>query len=390
MKTKLSVNILSLLIAGTDGKILIISGNGEDSKNCGEKIPCRTIGFVLANRANNSDIIKIDNSQLSKPFIISKSFSIPKNITLQGTNGRPTISTESPSQPVYLFEEKELQRVKLITLRIKNLSFRGVGIVRLSDMSSSNISFQNCHIENIDTTHDIIRIECHRSDLHPGLVYFRQCHFINNVAEMAISVLQIHSLFHRCHFENNSLVGKLIFLDGGFSTFKNCCFWKNSLFRKFSQRGGVIYTGTHSVVEIRNCSFIGNEAAGSGGAISSFGRKLIIISSLFKYNLCYGTKMSGGAISSRCDFVLIVNCSFKRNEATFSGGALLAIGRELVIRSSLFENNAAVSVYGKTMGGAICAFSGSSVLSNFKVHILNCSFRENRATYAGGAIAAHF
>ena len=110
----------------TKGKTLFISGKGIDSRDCGQSTPCHTVGFVLANRAAIVTLSKIENSQFSEHFTIKRTFSIPRNITLQGVHGQPVISIETPFQPGYLFEDNEIQKVKNITLRITNLYFKPI------------------------------------------------------------------------------------------------------------------------------------------------------------------------------------------------------------------------------------------------------------------------
>ena len=196
-------NIFLLISTETEGSTLMVSVHGMDFANCGQSIRCRTIGFVLTHRTANNDIIKIENSNLNKPFTIYRSFPMLSNITLFGIYGQPVIKTEGPSQPTHLFEETGgLKRAKVITLRIKNLHFQGMGIIHVINMTSkSNISFENCHIEDTVTGRDIIRIETHSSETCNGLVHFCKCSFINNIAlesSGAISVNQIHSVFDEC------------------------------------------------------------------------------------------------------------------------------------------------------------------------------------------------
>ena len=256
----------------------MISANGIDSIDCGKNTPCRTIGFVLTHRATNNDIIKIENDKFSKhpePFIIHSSFPILRNITLLGIHGRPTISTETLFHPTHLFEEKGLQKLKLITLQIRNLIFKDIGIANLINVTSdNNILFQNCYVENTVTGRNIIRIESDPYKPYTGKVYFRHCQFFYNAvlqSSWAISVMQIHSVFHKCHFENNfSAASGLIFVAGGFSQFVKTHFKKNMA----NAIAGAVYGSDNSVIEILNSSFIQNKASHAGGAVCLIGRKL--------------------------------------------------------------------------------------------------------------------
>ena len=133
-----------------------------------------------------------------------------------------------------------------------------------------------------------------------------------------------------------------------------------------------------------NCSFEGNDAA-LGGSIHTIGGKLTITSSLFEHNTA-GSKGSagfagkGGAVLSD-SIVDIMNCSFKRNQAAFIGGAISYKTKNIVIRSSVFEHNAALHHHAvKSFGGAVAVVNASIV------QILNCSFKKNQAVHWGGAI----
>ena len=408
----------SLFISGREGKTFRISLDGTDSTDCGQTIPCRTIGFVLAQRTVNHDVVKLENTKYSKlpnTFTINRSFAIRQNITLVGVNGKPVISAEGPSKPTHLFEETEPVKVKFITLNIKNLFFRGVDVVRLINISS-NISFQNCYFQNIVVNGDIIRIQNHPDHPSGSLVDFHQCHFRNNtILQSAVSIIEFDSAFHKCHFQNNLSAGSgLLFLSGGFITFKNSHFEKNTLVynHNIKAKGGVIYATTNSVVEIFNCSFKKNEAAHAGAAVYTTGRKLFIKSSLFEHNTAFSSpKGFGGAICSftasvtdisgstftgnkagsyggaiyhwKANLLFIRTSSFVNNTAFSSyalGGAIFTTGLKLVIQSSFFQSNIAENRYAaKTAGGAAYAKS-------FIVEIFNCSFVKNKATYAGGAV----
>ena len=379
--------------------------------------------------------------------MVNTSFPLPENITLLGTDGRPIISAQGPYQPTHLFEGRALQKVKFITMKVKNLIFRGIGILRLTkEVTDNNISFLNCYFKNIlVTSNGIIRIESHPHKPHTGLIYFRQCHFESNVGlESSISIMYRKSLFQECHFKNNRYANNgAVFLKGGFSTFRNSNFEKNTpLIKHFylglkdeggairgtansnieilecyfkenqalhfggaififgnklvirsssfenntamnkyqsNSRGGAVFVDTEITSEVLNCSFIQNEATLAGGAISTVGKTLVIKSSLFEYNV----GMRGGAIHASANAIVeILECYFKGNEALRFGGAISIFGKKLVIRSSLFENNTAMSKYqSNTRGGAV--FVNTKIISE----VLNCSFSQNEATLAGGAIS---
>ena len=190
-----------------------------------------------------------------------------RNITLLGIHGRPIIKAERPCQPNYLFEERGLQKVKVFTLKIKDLIFRAMGVAHVANVTSNRtLLFQNCYFENTVASRDIIRIGNHSSELYNGIVHFHHCHFTNNVAlesNGAISVNQIHSVFHECYFNDNFSTGKgLIVLAGGIIVIKESHFEKNSLVYKYTvgMMGGAIYATANSNIQILNSVFKRNKA----------------------------------------------------------------------------------------------------------------------------------
>ena len=363
--------------------------NGIDTSNCGHRIPCRTIGFALSRRhlANNC-IIRIQNSTLSQPFIINSSFPILRNLTLEGIGGRPTISAQNPLQPLYVFQVSETQKVKIITIRVKNLIFSGIGIVHLINMTLSNsISIENCHFENISTDRDIIRIDNHPHTSQGGSIHFRNCNFTNNHALRSIWTNQSDNIFQKCNFENNLSTGSsLIFLLGRFTSFRNSHFEKNTQWAKdvINIMGGTVYAANNATVEISHCSFRRNKAKNHGGAIFAIGKKLLIRSSLFEYNAAvpkFSGRSYGGAIFANVSVIEILSSSFTGNKVLYGGGAIYMLGKKLLIKSSLFKYNAAMGRQRSTIyGGAVYAHSTSSF------EIFNCSFTRNKETYLGGAI----
>ena len=408
---KLSITFSFLIYIAREEKTIMVSGNGIDSADCGHSIPCRTVGFVLTHRAANNDVIVIETNEL---FTINRSFHVMRNITMIGTNGRPIIAGDNSMESTYLFQASKLLKEKLITLRIKNIIFRRMGILRLTNLvSDDNISFENCYFENAVTDKGIISIENSHSNVHAGLVHFRRCHFMYNVAlqsSAVITIVKSQSVFYKCQFRNNLLTNRgLISFTDAFSVFENNYFKKNAPVSKYdvhiatgafklllseynntkygymtNSAGGVICATTNSTITVSNCSFIANEAIRFGGAIRMFGKKLVIKSSLFEHNaVMVGASFEavGGAISAHSNSIVeIFRCSFKRNRATYAGGAINLEGSKIFIRSSLFEHNKVMSKYiAKTYGGAISSFSNS------EVRTFNCLFNQNEAAY-GGAV----
>ena len=360
-----------------------------DSIDCGERYPCQTLGFVLNHRATNNCIIKIENNKGFRPFIVYQSFPLMQNLTMLGINGQPTITFQGTVKSRYLFEENKLDGIKSITLRIKNISFEGLGSVQLINQSD-NISFLNCHFEKIVTGMDVIRIDSHPNILYTGSAYFHNCHFINIVAKhysRAISIKRTRSIFHGCYFKDNLItIQGLILLDAVISAIKYSFFHKNNADAMYFgiPQGGVVNATTNSTVEILNCHFKGNEATVVGGAIVvTLGMKLFIKLSLFQYNVVgnkHTSNSHGGAVFVNYNSIVeIRNSLFRGNKAT-NGGAVYAVKTNLIIESSSFEKIKASSKHTRGVGGALYASLNSVV------KILGSSFTRNEATYTGGAI----
>ena len=366
-------------IADTDGKTLVISSDGVDSINCSISPPCRSIGFVLSHRVMNNDVIKIREGQMgldSKQCIIHRSYPIMKNLTLLGDNGKPTISVNTSVR--YLFEGKDIHNSTLITLRIRNLTFRGIGIVRLAKIySGSSIAFENCHFEKITTSREIIRIESFPYNLQRGQVYFSHSDFIDNTIQNFFSVISISqgfSTFSNCRFTNNSISrgNGTVSITEGISIFKNSIFARNTA---LNGAGGAIYASAFShssFVESLNCSFKENVAFRGGGAIFNSVKKLSIKQSSFANNSGFE---NGGAIyldtSSECE---ISGSFFIRNQAKFNGGAIHHFEKELRDICSLSMNN---------------VFHGPiDLLSSSVLNVSDSFFIRNQAM-KGGAISIH-
>ena len=182
-----------------------------------------------------------------------------------------------------------------------------------------------------------------------------------------------------------TFVGGAICTRGKRLLIKSSSFEYNSLGSRCSANGGAIFSELISTVELLDCLFSRNNATQAGGAIYVDGRKLVMRSSIFKYNAAvnkYNAVTSGGAVFVNFNSVAeISNCSFERNGATYYGGAISTCGKMLLIRSSLFTYNAVGNQYiANALGGSVCIYTKSVVM------ILNSLFQNNAATHKGGAI----
>ncbi len=133
---------------------------------------------------------------------------------------------------------------------------------------------------------------------------------------------------------------------------ENSTFASNS-----SETNGGVLTGSFSAVTIRNCSFAENSAPSGGGVLFFWGN---------------GT-------------FLVENNTFQNNHADNGMGGGISINLEndmdVTIRGNLFLDNSA------NWGGAIFLSTPSGSIAHNFANIENNSFKGNRASYQGGAIA---
>lgn len=140
---------------------------------------------------------------------------------------------------------------------------------------------------------------------------------------------------------------------------------KNIVWDGFSFINGYQLGNNGSAVTINNaspcfmnCIFDNNHAIYKGGAVC-----------------VYGT-------TSRPGFV---NCTFRNNYSKSTAGAVLIDGEHIqtIFKDCTFENNS-----NRVEGGNNDAEGGALYFSKSGGYVLNSSFKNNRASYAGGAIMA--
>ena len=135
------------------------SHNGHNYENCGNVIPCLTIGYTLQHCANANDIIKVDNEfeSAGRTFNIQKSFPFKENLTIVGINGMPVISSESHT---VLFDDRvssDVTNVTLtnVTLTVINIWFKGVAISRFTNAPDySDIKILRCVLSHLRFSND--------------------------------------------------------------------------------------------------------------------------------------------------------------------------------------------------------------------------------------------
>ena len=170
-------------------------------------------------------------------------------------------------------------------------------------------------------------------------------------------------------------------------SFVNCTFERNSvkgLPYKISF-GGAVCSGDRSNIRVQQSLFKENTATFTGGAIHMQKIRGSFINCTFERNSAKGLphkKTAGGAISSGDRSSITVQQSlFKENTATYSSGAIHMQKTRGSFVNCTFERNSAKGLpHKKTAGGAISSFDRSSIT------VQQSLFKENTATYSGGAI----
>ena len=101
----------------------------------------------------------------------------------------------------------------------------------------------------------------------------------------------------------------------------------------------------------------------------------------FHNNSVHGQHGNGGAMCILSSNITVQQCLFKENTVTYGGGAITIVETRDSFVSCTFERNSVESRSQRDgYGGAVYAINNS----HLTVH--HCLFKENTATYCGGAI----
>ena len=170
-------------------------------------------------------------------------------------------------------------------------------------------------------------------------------------------------------------------------SFVNCTFERNSAksLQNKKKGGGAIFSGDRSNITVEESLFKENTATYSGGAIDMQKTRGSFVNCTFERNSAKSLPLKmvyGGAISSRDKSNITVQESlFKENTATYCGGAIDMQKTRGSFVNCTFERNSAKSLQNKmTGGGAIFSRDKSNIT------VQESLFKENTATYSGGAI----
>lgn len=140
--------------------------------------------------------------------------------------------------------------------------------------------------------------------------------------------------------------------------------------------GGILSCISGSVT-IDRC-FMSRGSADFGGAISAESAKVDLIDSTFSNNKA---GRAGGFIhAAEAVNINIVNCLINFNSAANDGGGISAIGSEVVVADSFFDNN-----YATNRGGTLILSTANMVMSNTS---LTSSRTGSSAAFRGGSVFA--
>ena len=190
-------------------------------------------------------------------------------------------------------------------------------------------------------------------------------------------------------FKENTVTysGGAIHMQKTRGSFVNCTFERNSA-KSLRQKlgfGGAISSHDWSNITVQQSLFKENTATYDGGAIHMRKTRGSFVNCTFERNSAKSLphkKTAGGAISS-LDWsnITVQQSLFKENTATCSGGAILMQKTRGSFVNCTFERNSAKSLPQKVVfGGAIASLDWSNIT------VQQSLFKENTATYSGGAI----
>ena len=439
-----------------------MSHSGYDDSKCGfNHHPCHTLSYTLDKRAKTDDVIQI-NGQNGIPYLIKKQHLVPANITLIGTNGRAKIVGEFSVVGSYLFADVArglYTSQEQVSINLVNLKLIRIGIIKLQNtLTTLNVQVFNCTVSKLSKTPIVdssaakttvilkksiisqvskgLQVKSRKVSLsiesskinNLGRSYperncpefivthefesfvacFRKSSFkhtflidlgVSNQKRSNFSILDSvfdddsenfkHSgcfsgitlrntaaLIVNSSFTNIISRNSLIKAIASFVTFKEC------FFSNISSRQGMFSLSSNIIGFFNKTNAIHSELNGfNHGAVYLHSTEGILQTCTFHNNTINGKYGIGGALYIDNSNIKVLHCLFKENTATYSGGAIIMLKTRGSFVNCTFERNSAKSLRHKTAyGGAI----SSRDMSNITVQ--QSLFKENTATYSGGAI----
>ncbi|MHC4316895.1 MAG: right-handed parallel beta-helix repeat-containing protein, partial [Planctomycetota bacterium] len=201
----------------------------------------------------------------------------------------------------------------------------------------------------------------------------RRCSFFENMAEFsyggAIYSEESNPVLTDCMFRGNEAghgAGGAMFIYWSDSTLTNCMFE--------NREGGGIKSDFRSSLTVKECTFIGNSADLTGGAIENSGAWFNDPNSITLISDCVFTANSasrGGGIQNGWNRknLSIVNCIFAGNASTSAGGGIYNYGCEQILSNCTFAGNSALE--GEALASDLLNWQETP--SNLQIS--NCIFR---------------
>ncbi|MFD1630489.1 right-handed parallel beta-helix repeat-containing protein [Pseudopedobacter beijingensis] len=201
--------------------------------------------------------------------------------------------------------------------------------------------------------------------------------------------------------------GGILVSSGSSATITNCLFDGNITASGHGAGVSTYHTDANNptTVNVSNCTFIRNEATGTGGGMYNYQNiKISILDCTFADNTA--TTNGGGVFNNTSADATITNSTFTSNIATLNGGGLYnSASSNGAITNCTFTSNIANNTTTATGGGGLfstgagptvsyCKFMGNKaangggmLLTNATAttQFVNCLFSGNMATNAGGA-----
>jgi predicted outer membrane repeat protein len=208
---------------------------------------------------------------------------------------------------------------------------------------------------------------------------FVDCAFLNNTADREGGALHVVRswpplLISRCSFAGNMAGwnGGAVATEGGL-WLTECDFHSND-----AQLGGALYRPNFAYpIDLIDCTFTGNAASTSGGAVyADAGDTLFISGCTFSQNTATGNSQEegGGAVFTNQTPVELRLCDFDGNTAVRYGGGWYDpfTNRDTSLYANTFRNNTA------TTGGGILLLGAYGITLDY------CTFADNVASASGG------
>lgn len=346
-----------------------------------------TPGDFTKNRTDNSLHVLIINGDATKTSIVD-------GFRVQG--GHTATVNTAPDADRRGGGVLSFTPVEVINCTFSDNYGQSGAAVACLDASASNSRVRFCTIEKNESAGPNV--------LCSG-VFFRQmtggeifkCTFKNNKGRGSCYPYYSQGIvIDSCQFESNladAQPGSSLYSFQASFALKNTVFKANKATAGSAMYNDGVEGNNFFVVE--NCQFESNQSANAagtatfGGAVYNFSAKGEFKNCSFSDNSATGTSSRGGAIYNLADTadiaaVLFTKCTFKKNSAPTSGGAIFSRCRPqakntVAMKHCLFEENSS------TFGGATGGYD-----LNMAMVYDSCIFRKNTASTSGGAITNGF